>query len=76
VTQGARVMLLHALENALSRHEHAGNDAKPTVGLFFTSYNDGDLLNFIETNGDENAKKLILNIRKSTICQCGIALHA
>lgn len=68
VTQGARVMLLHALENALSRHEHVGNDCRATVSLFFTSYNDGDLLNFIEANGDESAKKLILNIRKSSIC--------
>ncbi|VVB84652.1 Deoxyguanosinetriphosphate triphosphohydrolase-like protein [uncultured archaeon] len=68
MTQGARVMLLHALENALSRHEKAGNDVKSTVSSFFTSYNDGDLLNFIEANGDAGAKKLILNIRNGSIC--------
>jgi len=68
VTQGARVMLLHALENALRRHEHAGNDVRAAVALFFTSYNDGDLLNFIEANGDESAKKLTLNIRNGSIC--------
>lgn len=68
VTQGARVMLLHALENAISRHESAGNDVRATVALFFTSYNDGDLLNFIEAYGDESAKKLVLNIRNGSIC--------
>ena len=67
-TQGARVMLLHALENALSRYEASGNDVKSIVFSFFTSYNDNDLLNFIEANGDASAKKLILNIRNSSIC--------
>ncbi|MDP2841420.1 MAG: HD domain-containing protein [Candidatus Methanoperedens sp.] len=67
-TQGARVMLLHAIENALSRYAASGNDVKSTVFSFFTSYNDNDLLNFIEANGDEGAKKLILNIRNSSIC--------
>ncbi len=67
-TQGARVMLLHALENALSRYAASGNDVKSIVFSFFTSYNDGDLLNFIEANGDVGAKKLILNIRNGSIC--------
>jgi HD superfamily phosphohydrolase len=67
-TQGARVMLLHALENALSRYAASGNDVKSIVFSFFTSYNDGDLLNFIEANGDAGAKKLILNIRNGSIC--------
>jgi len=35
---------------------------------FFTAYNDSDLLNFIETNGDENSRKLIANIRNASIC--------
>ncbi len=68
MTQGARVMLLHALENALGSYESAGNDVKATVSSFFTSYNDGDLLNFIEAYGDAGAKKLILNIRNGNIC--------
>jgi len=67
-TQGARVMLLHALENALSRYAASGNDVKSIVFSFFTLYNDGDLLNFIEANGEAGAKKLILNIRNGSIC--------
>ncbi|NJD77515.1 MAG: HD domain-containing protein [Candidatus Methanoperedens sp.] len=67
-TQGARVMLLHALENALSNLEAAGKDVRAQVLDFFISYNDGDLLNFIETYGDTGAKKLIMNIRSGAIC--------
>lgn len=67
-TQGARVMLLHAIEKALSHYAASGNDVKSTVFSFFTSYNDNDLLNFIEANGDASAKKLMLNIRNSSIC--------
>lgn len=67
-TQAARVMLLHALENALSNLEAAGKDVRTHVLDFFISYNDGDLLNFIETYGDTNAKKLIMNIRSGAIC--------
>lgn len=67
-TQGARVMLLHALENALKRHEKSGNDARALMASFFTSYIDSDLLNFIESNGDAGAKKLITNIRNGSIC--------
>jgi uncharacterized protein YwgA len=62
------VMLLHALENTLSRYAASGNDVKSIVFSFFTLYNDGDLLNFIEANGDAGAKKLILNIRNGSIC--------
>ncbi len=68
MTQGARVMLLHALENALFRYAASGRDVKSRVFSFFTSYNDGDLLNFIEANGDARAKKLILNIRNGSVC--------
>jgi len=67
-TQGARVMLLHALEKALANYERSGKDMRKTVSEFFTSYNDGDLLNFIETNGDTSAKKLVMNIRNGNIC--------
>ncbi len=67
-TQGARVMLLYALENTLKNYEQSGNDARAVMARFFTSYIDSDLLNFIETNGDVNAKKLINNIRNGIIC--------
>ena len=67
-TQGARVMLLHALEKTLARYKESGNDVKAAVLKFFTTYNDSDLLNFIETNGDENSRKLIANIRNASIC--------
>lgn len=67
-TQGARVMLLQALENALAGYEKSGKDVKTTVAGFFTSYIDSDLLNFIEANGNTSAKKLISNIRNGNIC--------
>ena len=67
-TQGARAMLLHALEKSLEQYGVGGNDTRETVYEFFTSYNDSDLLNFIEINGDESAKKLIMNIRYGKIC--------
>ncbi len=67
-TQGARVMLLQALENALAGYEKSGKDVKKTVTGFFTSYIDSDLLNFIEANGNAGAKKLIGNIRNGNIC--------
>jgi HD superfamily phosphohydrolase len=67
-TQGARVMLLHALEKALGLYEKSGNDVKTIMEIFFTSYIDSDLLNFIESNGDENSKKLLLNLRNGYIC--------
>lgn len=67
-TQGARVMLLHALEKALALYEKSGNDVRTTMAKFFTSYIDSDLLNFIESNGDENSKKLVLNLRNGYIC--------
>jgi HD superfamily phosphohydrolase len=67
-TQGARVMLLHALEKTLARYKESGNDVKAAVLKFFTVYNDSDLLNFIEANGDEKSRKLIANIRNASIC--------
>ncbi len=67
-TQGARVMLLHALEKALGLYEKSGNDVRSIMAKFFTSYIDSDLLNFIESNGDENSKKLVLNLRNGYIC--------
>ncbi|VVB89428.1 HD domain protein [uncultured archaeon] len=67
-TQGARVMLLHALENSLGNLEKSGNDLKSTVLKFFTSYTDTDLMNFIEAHGDIQAKKLADKIRSANIC--------
>ncbi len=67
-TQGARVMLLYALENALKNYKKSGNDVRELMARFFTSYIDSDLLNFIDRNGDAGAKKLITNIRNGNIC--------
>ncbi len=67
-TQGARVMLLHALEKALGLYEKSGNDVRSTMAKFFTLYIDSDLLNFIESNGDENSRKLVSNLRNGYIC--------
>lgn len=67
-TQGARVMLLYALENALKNYESSGNDVRELMSRFFTSYIDSDLLNFIDKNGDAGAKKLMMNIRNGNIC--------
>lgn len=67
-TQGARVMLLHALENALKNYEKSGNDVRALNSKFFTSYIDSDILNFIEANGEDSAKKLVSNIRNGYIC--------
>lgn len=67
-TQGARVMLLRALENALKNYKNSGKDTGKEVLQFFTTYNDNDLLNFIDTYGDNGAKKLLMNIRNGSIC--------
>ncbi|HEY9246850.1 MAG TPA: HD domain-containing protein, partial [Candidatus Methanoperedens sp.] len=55
-----------ALENALLKFE--SSDVKAYVLGFFTSFNDGDMLNFIETNGDTSTKRLIRSIRDGRIC--------
>lgn len=67
-TQGARVMLLHALERTIEKYEESGNEIKPLIVKFFTEFNDSDLLNFIEANGDNQSRKLIEKIRNSSIC--------
>ncbi|MCZ7355696.1 MAG: HD domain-containing protein [Candidatus Methanoperedens sp.] len=67
-TQGARVMLLQALDKALARYKETGNDVKAVVLKFFTAYTDTDLLNFIEAHGDASAKNLIDHIRHANIC--------
>ena len=67
-TQGARVMLLYALENALKNYESSGNDVRELMTKAFTSYIDSDMLNFIDRNGDAGSKKLMANIRNGNIC--------
>lgn len=67
-TQGARVMLLSALERALSNFERPGNDVRAAISRFFTEYIDSDLLNFIEMYGDAKAKKLVLELRNGNVC--------
>ncbi|MDF1533521.1 MAG: HD domain-containing protein [Methanosarcinaceae archaeon] len=68
-TQAARVMLLYALEDALSNVEENGGKNAVTAAMikFFTVYNDNDLLGFIKTNGSPNAKKFMTNIRDGKI---------
>ena len=68
-TQAARVMLLYALEDALSNiGETGGNDAVTAAIIkFFTVYNDNDLLGFIKANGSPNAKKFMSGIRDGKI---------
>ncbi|MCE8424862.1 MAG: HD domain-containing protein [Candidatus Methanoperedens sp.] len=67
-TQGARIMLLHALRNSLSNYERSGKDVRAAVLEFFISYTDSDLLNFIDSYGDQSSKKLMNNIRNANIC--------
>ncbi len=67
-TQGARAMLLYALENALKNYEQSGNDARAEMSRFFTKYIDSNLLNFIEARGDTSAKNLIERISQANIC--------
>jgi len=55
----------------LHEYGRSGKDVKKMVTEFFTRYNDGDLLNFIEVNGDAKSRKLknvrILNPEKTSI---------
>jgi HD superfamily phosphohydrolase len=71
-TQGARAMLLHALENALKNYEQSGNDARAVMSRFFTTYIDSNLFNFIEAHGDTSAKNLIERISQANICSAVI----
>ena len=64
-TQAARVMLLYALEDALSLlKDTEGEEAViDKIIEFFTVYNDNDLLSFIKENGSLHSNELIRNIR-------------
>lgn len=67
VTQSVRAMLLKALEDTLENiHE------KPSIILsvseFFTTFNDGDLLNFIKQEGPASAHDMLQRIREGRIC--------
>jgi len=68
-TQSARVMLLYALEDAMSNIEETGGKDAVTAAIikFFTVYNDNDLLGFIKANGSVHAKKFMGNIRDGKI---------
>ncbi len=64
-TQAARVMLLYALEDALSwlKDEEGEEAVTGKIIEFFTVYNDNDLLGFIKENGSLESNELIRNIR-------------
>ncbi len=68
-TQASRVMLLHALEDALGSYEKkAGLEkAKEEVVLFFKTYNDSDLLDFIRSHASGESLQLLAEIRDGSI---------
>jgi HD superfamily phosphohydrolase/uncharacterized protein YwgA len=67
VTQSVRAMLLKALENTL---ENINDKTKITLSVseFFTTFNDGDLLNFIKQEGPPSASLMLQHIREGRIC--------
>jgi HD superfamily phosphohydrolase len=68
-TQASRVMLLYALEDALGSYEKkAGLEkAREEVVLFFKTYNDTDLLDFIRSHASERSLQLLADIRDGNI---------
>lgn len=68
-TQAVRVMLLYALEMTLQQQKELfGDEAVGNmVADFFTTYNDADLLNFINAKGGEVARGLLQDIRDGQI---------
>jgi HD superfamily phosphohydrolase len=68
-TQASRVMLLHALEDALGSYEKkAGLEkTKEEVVLFFKTYNDSDLLDFIRSHASGESLQLLAELRDGNI---------
>jgi len=68
-TQASRVMLLYALEDALGSYEKkAGLEkTRKEVVLFFKTYNDTDLLDFIRSHASERSLQLLADIRDGNI---------
>ncbi len=68
-TQAARVMLLHALEDALGnyRGEKGPELTQQELIRFFTEYNDSDLLNFIRVHASEKSLQLLSGLRDGDI---------
>lgn len=68
-TQASRVMLLYALEDALGSYEKkAGLEkTREEVVLFFKTYNDTDLLDFIRSHASERSLQLLADIRDGNI---------
>ncbi|WP_129597410.1 HD domain-containing protein [Methanohalophilus profundi] len=69
-TQSARIMLLRALENALAvfGEKKDAESVNNEAGLFFTQYNDADLIYFIKTYGSDQAQRLISSVLAGNIC--------
>jgi HD superfamily phosphohydrolase len=68
-TQASRVMLLYALEDALGSYaKKAGMEkAKEEVVLFFKTYNDSDLFDFIRSHASQRSLQLLADIRDGNI---------
>ncbi|WP_048815560.1 HD domain-containing protein [Methanosalsum zhilinae] len=68
-TQAARVMLLHALEDAISnyRHKHSNPHVTDKIIEFFTVHNDDNLLNFIRTYASAKGCDLVSRIESGNI---------
>ncbi|WP_406656472.1 HD domain-containing protein [Methanolobus sp. ZRKC2] len=68
-TQASRMMLLHALEDALNEFgkKYGVKSAREEVVLFFTQYNDNDLLDFIRSHASESSSRLLTDIRDGNI---------
>lgn len=67
LTQSVRAMLLRALEDTLDGMEDR-NEVLLGVSEFFTTFNDGDLLEFIGQQGPQSALYLLQRIREGRIC--------
>lgn len=67
ITQSVRAMLLRALEETLEKKTDISG-IMHNVSQFFTTFNDGDLLNFIQQEGPPSASLMLQQIREGRIC--------
>ncbi|MCL7412147.1 MAG: HD domain-containing protein [ANME-2 cluster archaeon] len=74
VTQSVRAMLLRALEESLDTVEDK-HEVMLAITGFFTSFNDGDLLNFIKQHGPASANSLLHRIREGRICLTAVRFN-
>lgn len=74
VTQSVRAMLLRALEASLDTVEDK-HEVMHAVTEFFTTFNDGDLLDFIKQHGPASANSLLQRIREGRICRIALRFN-